>query len=862
MQRENVQSSNIKSVGYNPIQRKLEVEFKSGEVYRYKSVPRNIHNQMMSSGSKGSFLHHHIKFKYPYRKYKDRDGDFVRGEWNTLEKPVKKTAFDEMFLEYIEKIASGGKQIYHLSEKNLDGVTIHPRVPDNSLTKGGHEDGSTPRISFSTSVGGALTGISNNLSGKTFYIHVPETEIEHYKPTIGEVPDVRHSHEVWAKEPVKLKLHKKIVVTSAQDKPLKYVYGNNEAKTYKWNYNYVPTTDKKASGLVNELFEKLARAKFTKDEAEAVLKKLGVDISKEKWAIDDFVNGMNVELEHGTQDPATNVTDDAAVTTAKIALAHLNEFHGYYKALDKMEADLRKKEKTAFDLGFDVYIEKLAVLNDDVELYPHQKRVVDSPETSKIIAHSVGGGKTLTAIAKFEKMKQDGKANRALVVVPAGLRENFHEKGVQQFTNSKSNIVGTKQEQKSKLYGDIDPNADYNIMSYEIYRKDPARAIQMAKADTVISDEAHKGKNEGTLTTEQLKKYRPLYKNHISLTGSLVSNSVSDVQPLVEVVSGGRANVGKSKDEFERMYVQRDNSKKYQDVKEKRRPITGFRNPRLLGSEFSKYIDFADYDDLKHIADMPEKKVAVKKIPLSKEQAKMYKRMLHDDPAMMKLIKEKRLETLKDDEVATAFNKLIEERKLMNSVGSVVPGISLSESAKITPKTRAVLDNVDQYLKTTPDGEVLIMSHLINGGTNVVEQGLQDRGIEYGTFLGKGNKGVTEASRQQAVRDYNDHKKRVMIISDAGGEGLSLNDTTYEAVLDPHFNPERMKQMEARGIRSGGLKGRDDRTVYVDRYLATMPKTLGIFPSKLKTPDEFIYNIQENKDGQNQKLYQLLRQYQ
>jgi hypothetical protein len=46
---------------------------------------------------------------------------------------------------------------------------------------------------------------------------------------------------------------------------------------------------------------------------------------------------MDVELEHGLHDPATNVTDDDATVTAKIALAHLNEFPDYYTRLERME---------------------------------------------------------------------------------------------------------------------------------------------------------------------------------------------------------------------------------------------------------------------------------------------------------------------------------------------------------------------------------------------------------------------------------------------------------------------------------------------------------------------------------------------
>jgi len=48
---------------------------------------------------------------------------------------------------------------------------------------------------------------------------------------------------------------------------------------------------------------------------------------------------MDVELEHGTRDPQTNVTGDDVIMTAKTARAHLNEFPDYYTRLAKMEAE-------------------------------------------------------------------------------------------------------------------------------------------------------------------------------------------------------------------------------------------------------------------------------------------------------------------------------------------------------------------------------------------------------------------------------------------------------------------------------------------------------------------------------------------
>lgn len=55
-----------------------------------------------------------------------------------------------------------------------------------------------------------------------------------------------------------------------------------------------------------------------------------LDINFEKFTVEEFLEGLNVETEHGKINPKTNVTNDDLLITAKIALAHLNEFPNYY----------------------------------------------------------------------------------------------------------------------------------------------------------------------------------------------------------------------------------------------------------------------------------------------------------------------------------------------------------------------------------------------------------------------------------------------------------------------------------------------------------------------------------------------------
>ena len=91
------------------------------------------------------------------------------------------------------------------------------------------------------------------------------------------------------------------------------------------------------------------RATFDSTEALEVARHLGLDFGAEPFSLDEFCRGMDVELEHGRRDPATNVTGDDALTTGKIALAHLREIPDYYTRLAHMEAEAEAELAEAMD---------------------------------------------------------------------------------------------------------------------------------------------------------------------------------------------------------------------------------------------------------------------------------------------------------------------------------------------------------------------------------------------------------------------------------------------------------------------------------------------------------------------------------
>lgn len=84
----------------------------------------------------------------------------------------------------------------------------------------------------------------------------------------------------------------------------------------------------------------MAEKSFTTEEAKKIGEQLG--ITWKKWDVEQFRMGMDVELEHGTVNSKTNVTNDDPILTGKIALAHLNEFADYYTRLAKLEKQADK----------------------------------------------------------------------------------------------------------------------------------------------------------------------------------------------------------------------------------------------------------------------------------------------------------------------------------------------------------------------------------------------------------------------------------------------------------------------------------------------------------------------------------------
>lgn len=70
MKRTPVTSSNLKSVGYAPTKRVMEIGFRSGRVYQYEGVTKARYNGLMAAASKGKYHWKHVRTSLPYTRVK------------------------------------------------------------------------------------------------------------------------------------------------------------------------------------------------------------------------------------------------------------------------------------------------------------------------------------------------------------------------------------------------------------------------------------------------------------------------------------------------------------------------------------------------------------------------------------------------------------------------------------------------------------------------------------------------------------------------------------------------------------------------------------------------------------------------
>lgn len=166
------------------------------------------------------------------------------------------------------------------------------------------------------------------------------------------------------------------------------------------------------------------------------------------------------------------------------------------------------------------------------KLYGYQEEGVRFASCRKhaIIADEMGLGKTLQAIAVAIQKKEIFGFSRTLVVCPASLKSQW-KKEIEKFSSERALIVEGTPEERAIQYAQS--SAFFLIVNYETVLRDQV-AMNKAKIDFLILDEAQKVKNYATKTANAIKNIGR--KHVLVITGTPIENKLIDLFSIMSIL--------------------------------------------------------------------------------------------------------------------------------------------------------------------------------------------------------------------------------------------------------------------------------------------------------------------------------------
>ncbi len=425
-----------------------------------------------------------------------------------------------------------------------------------------------------------------------------------------------------------------------------------------------------------------------------------------------------------------------------------------------------------------------------IPLRDYQKRVckVIRGQRGLIVVHSVGTGKTLTAVTASQCFLADNPGAKVFVLTPVTLMDNFKK--------------------AMRAYGISNSDPRYVIMSHQMFlsrykeaalnRKIVNRnGIQISpdpfKGNMVIIDEAHvfrtqpltkKDKAGHVYDTEARWMIRATRSAErvLCLTATPFFNTEKDLLNLVAMTKSGN---------------------------------TPNHNKTTWKNLFSFYE--RDHSD----PNFPRVNMFDVKVPMSMDYYRAYAAVFLAERAKYPPninISESEAFLLKMRQLVGGFKKNQEEN----------------------PKAEWVLNKVVDVLEKR--GRVVIYATFKDTGVGRVEEQLKKFKIHFNAIHGD----VPAKERTRIIDEYNSGRSPVLVITQAGGVGIDLKKTSDMILFDNVWNPANEEQIIGRGVRFGSHSDlpKDKQVVNVHRLVLDLPRgantTGGIFSADLVMTQQII----------------------
>ena len=261
----------------------------------------------------------------------------------------------------------------------------------------------------------------------------------------------------------------------------------------------------------------------------------------------------------------------------------------------------------------------------DLTIKKHQLSVANHlfHNRGAIVVHSVGTGKTLSAVATAQCLLLNNKVNKVIVVTPTSLQENF---------KSQMRMYGLEED-------DFDSYHFYTIQ--RLVNDIENKKVESADNSLLIIDEAHNLRTIEGSRIEPILKYAKRAEKVLLLTATPLINYKYDIINLVSLIKGTKAL---SIDAFDKLSTDKTKKKEFEEY---------------LSDIFSFYIK--DKPD----PNFPKKKVLEIFLPMDEKYLKLYEEVETGEV--------KRIPDFKDKNIQVFYNGL---RRASNILEKNSPKVS------------------------------------------------------------------------------------------------------------------------------------------------------------------------------------------
>ncbi|XP_019092703.1 PREDICTED: protein CHROMATIN REMODELING 25 [Camelina sativa] len=471
-----------------------------------------------------------------------------------------------------------------------------------------------------------------------------------------------------------------------------------------------------------------------------------------------------------------------------------------------------------------------------------------------ILADDMGLGKTLQSITLLYTLLCQGfdgtpMVKKAIIVTPTSLVSNW-EAEIKKWVGDRIRLIALCESTRDDVISGIDsftrPRSALQVLiiSYETFRMHSSKFCQSESCDLLICDEAHRLKNDQTLTNRALASLT--CKRRVLLSGTPMQNDLEEFFAMVNFTNPG--SLGDAA-HFRHFYEAPIICGREPTATEEEKNLAADRSAEL-SSKVNQFILRRTNALLSN--HLPPKIIEVVCCKMTTLQSTLYNHFISS-----KNLKRALADNAKQTKVLayiTALKKLCNHPKLIyDTIKSGSPGtvgfencLEFFPAEMFSGRSGAwtggdgawvelsgkmhVLSRLLANLRRKTDDRIVLVSNYTQT-LDLFAQLCRERRYPFLRLDGS----TTISKRQKLVNQLNDPTKdefAFLLSSKAGGCGLNLIGANRLVLFDPDWNPANDKQAAARVWRDGQKK-----RVYVYRFLST------------GTIEEKVYQRQMSKEG-------------